>query len=142
MKRLSQHQWGMGAALGLAVCLFALGLHMVSLPAIMLFRVWPYYLLPPPLVVMALGIIIALLHRYAALGLLWIAAKLHRIFSSLILILALGVDGLLHMLSIPHIEGWWLSLVGGSAIMTAFSVWCEKHKSCFGIRQELRRRDE
>jgi hypothetical protein len=136
MKKLSQHQWGMGAALGLAACLFALGLYMAYLPAITLFRVWPYYLLPPPEVVMALGILIALFHKYAALGLLWIAAKLHRIFSSLILIVALGADGLLHVLSIPHMEGWWLSLLGSSALITALSVWVQKHKSYFGLRDK------
>ncbi len=136
MKKLSQHQWGMGAALGLGVFLFALGLYMAFLPAITLFRVWPYYLLPPPEMVMALGVLVALFHKHAAHGLLWIAAKLHRIFSSLFLIMALGADGLLHVLSIPHMEGWWLSLLGSSALITALSVWVQKNKSYFGLRDK------
>jgi hypothetical protein len=136
MKKLSQQQWGIGAALGLAVSLFALGLYMTFLPAITLFRVWPYYLLPPPEVVMVLGILVALFHKHAALGLLWIAAKLHRIFSSLFLIMALGADGLLHVLSIPHMEGWWLSLLGSSVLISALSVWVQKNKSYFGLRDK------
>lgn len=136
MKKLSQQQFAMSAALGLAVSLFALGFYMAFLPAITLFRVWPYYLLPPPEVMMVMGIIVALFHKCASLGLLWIAAKLHRIFLSLILIFALGADGLLHVLSIPHIEGWWLSLLGSSALITALSVWVQKYKSYFGLRDK------
>jgi hypothetical protein len=136
MKTFTQQQWAVGAALGLAVGLFILGLHMAFLSAITLFRVWPYYLLPSPQVVMISSVLIVLLHKYAALGLLWIAAKLHRIFSSLLLIVALGADGLLHVLSIPHMEGWWLSLLGSSALITALSVWVQKHKSYFGLRDK------
>lgn len=130
MMNISKHTWAKIAALVLAASLLAFGLYMSSLPPITLFRQWPYYLLPEPKIVMGLGVIIAILHHWAAQALLWIAAKLHRIFSSLFLLLALGADGLLHIFSIPHMEGWWLSLVGGSVVISAaYTAWLTKWKS-------------
>lgn len=129
MQNISSLTWAKAAALVLAMGLIALGLYMSSLPPITLFRQWPYYLLPEPEIVVALGVILAISFAWAARALLWIFAKLHRIFSSLILVIAMSAEGFMHMFHIPHMEGWWISLVGGSAIIIAScSAWLAKWK--------------
>lgn len=112
----------------LAGGLCLLGIHMASLSAISLFRQWPYYLLPEPKTLWFLAVLLVWLRNKAASYLLWIAAKLHRTISLLLLVAALGADGLLHIFSIPHMEGWWVSLIGSSAALSAVHIWIQKQR--------------
>ncbi len=36
---------------------------------------------------------------------------------------ALGAETLMHLLNIPHVEGWWIPIASGSTAVTGISSW-------------------
>jgi hypothetical protein len=109
--------------------LLVLGVQMLTLPKITLFSHWPYYMLPKGPIVLILSVLLAWFHKPAAHFLIWLGRKIHRWLSMLLVIAALGADGLLHLFSIPHVEGWWLPLLGSGAAATAIHALLHKHKN-------------
>lgn len=77
---------------------------------------------------MILAIALAWFHQWAAHFLRWLGGTLHRLLSSLLVIGALGLDATMHLFSIPHLEGWWLPLLSGSAI-AGIGTWLHRHIS-------------
>ena len=49
--------------------------------------------------------------------------KAHQWISGLLVDGELGIDGLMHMLNIHHMEGWWIPVVGGGAVATGANAW-------------------
>ena len=68
------------------------------------------------------------LYRAVLAAFAWIFAKMYRWLSAALVSLALGFDGIMHLLNIPHVEGWWLPLCGGGAALGGTMVWWEKRK--------------
>ncbi len=73
-------------------------------------------------IIIASAVLLAWFRQRAALSLDWLAGKLHRWLSALILLSALWMDAAMHIFSIPHIEGWWLPLCGGSAFISGLAA--------------------
>lgn len=74
-------------------------------------------------VLIALAVMLACFHRWVAKKLLWIAQELHRVVSALLMVSVIGIDAMMHVFSIPHMEGWWLPLFGGSAVISSLGAW-------------------
>jgi hypothetical protein len=55
--------------------------------------------------------------------------KMMMIGSFFILCLALSGEALMHVLSIPHLEGWWLPIVSGSTALTGMLAWFRKKRN-------------
>lgn len=70
-----------------------------------------------------LAVLLAWFHRWAAGALLWLCGEVRRWASALMMLGVVMIDGSMHLLSIPHMEGWWLPIFGGSALLTGMSAW-------------------
>ena len=123
-----QHKITLLLTLLLALMLITLGLYILTLADIVRFRQWPYYMLPRGEIIIAVGIALALLCKQVSHYLLWIGNKLYRVIAALLVVALIGADGLLHVFSIPHMEGWWLSLASSLIAASGVSAWVEKVK--------------
>lgn len=74
-------------------------------------------------ILITLAVLLAWFHRWAANALLWLCGEVRRWASALMMMGVVIIDGSMHLLSIPHMEGWWLPILGGSAFITGMSVW-------------------
>lgn len=113
-----------------SVALAALGLYMLTLPDIALFRQWPYRMLPRAEIVIALAVALGCFSRHAAHYVLWLGLKLYRIAAALMVLALMGAEGLLHVFSIPHVEGWWISLAGSLIAASGIGAWLKKQTHC------------
>lgn len=77
-------------------------------------------------IAIALAVLMAWFHSRLALGILWLCAALHRAASALLVAGAIGIDAGMHVFSIPHPEGWWISVLGGSAFASGLFSWLER----------------
>lgn len=112
----------------LTVLLFVLGMQMLTLPAITLFKQFPYYILPKGPAVLVLALLAAWFRSHVTQAILWLGGKIHR---WLTLLAALGIassEGALHFFSIPHPEGWWIPLLGCGAIASVVEGLLHGHK--------------
>lgn len=64
--------------------------------------------------IIALAVSLAIFHRWAAHKMLWLGEKLHRWISALAMLGIIWIEATMHLLSIPHMEGWWIALFSGS----------------------------
>lgn len=64
----------------------------------------------------------------AAENIRWFAARVHRWLSAIFLSALFGLESLLHVLGIPHMEGWWIPLLGSGALFSAIAIWFGKWK--------------
>ena len=118
------------AKLAVALLLLAMlwwGLHLAFLPPI--YRIARPDALVEGYVLLGLSLVLLLFFRSAVHRLLWMAQEMHRIVSALLVMAALGVDGLMHAFSIPHMEGWWLPLLGSGALASAIAGWLQKFRA-------------
>ncbi len=76
--------------------------------------------------IIALAIALTIFHRWAAYKMLWLGKKLHRWMSALMLMGVVMIEGSMHLLSIPHMEGWWITLFGGSAVISGTIAWVQR----------------
>lgn len=111
-----------------AFTVMGVGFYMLTLPDIARFRQWPYYMLPRGEVLIATATLLALFCKQAALYILWLSNKVYRVVAALSVIALIGVDGLLHVFSIPHVEGWWLPLASSLIAASGISAWIEKYR--------------
>ncbi len=125
---LKQNQIALLVTLLVALILVGLGLYMLTLPDIVRFRQWPYYVLPRGEAIVVIGGLLALLCEQAAIYLLWISHKIYRVIAALLVFALMGADGLLHVFSIPHVEGWWLPLASSLVAASGISAWVENYK--------------
>jgi len=79
-------------------------------------------------ILIALSLTIACFHRWAARKLVWAAQEIHRWVSALLMVGVIGIDAMMHVFSIPHMEGWWLPLFGGSAAASVITGWLQRFK--------------
>lgn len=112
----------------IALMLMTLGLHIMTLPDITRFRQWPYYILPRGEVLIVAAILLVVFCKPASHYLLWISQKIYRALAALLVFALIGADGLLHVFSIPHVEGWWLPLASSLIAASGVSAWVEKYK--------------
>lgn len=54
---------------------------------------------------------------------IWLSQEIYRFISTIIMFFILGIEGAMHFLNIPHVEGWWIPLLSGGAagIIVSFS---------------------
>jgi hypothetical protein len=79
-------------------------------------------------ILVACAVLLAWFHSWAAMKILWICEKLHRWLSALMMLGAIWIEATMHIFNIPHIEGWYMPIVGGSAFASAITVWIQKWK--------------
>ena len=72
---------------------------------------------------LVLVLVLAWFHAFAEQCILWLGAKLRRWATALLMSALLLADGGMHLLNIPHMEGWWLPLMGGSAVLGGIVTW-------------------
>jgi hypothetical protein len=123
-----KHKIALLLTLLLALMLITLGLYILTLADIVRFRQWPYYMLPRGEIVIAVGIALAVFCKQVSHYLLWLGSKLYRVIAALLVVALIGADVLLHLFSIPHVEGWWLSLASSLIAASGISAWVETVK--------------
>lgn len=123
-----KHRIALLLTLLFALMLMTLGLYMLTLADIVRFRQWPYYMLPRGEIIITVGIALAVFCKQVSHYLLWLGNKLYRVIAALMIFALIGADGLLHVFSIPHVEGWWLSLASSLIAASGISAWVEKYK--------------
>lgn len=112
---------------GSTVTLLLLGMRMLTIPKIFMLAQGPYSYLPyegPGLVVAA--VLLAWFRESAVRSLLWLFHELHRWLTALLAAVVMGAEGFMHVLGIPHIEGWWIPMLGSGAFVTAISLCLQK----------------
>ena len=72
--------------------------------------------------IIALAVSLAIFHRWAAYKVLWLGEKLHRWISALAMLGIIWIEATMHLLSIPHMEGWWIALFSGS-MASGITAW-------------------
>jgi hypothetical protein len=90
-------------------------------------------------ILIGLAVLLAWWRDWAAHQIVWLGEKLHRWTSALTMLGVVGVDASLHILSIPHIEGWWVPILGGSSVITGVLAYLSKwrHKPCDSISHDI-----
>jgi hypothetical protein len=89
---------------------------------------YPFFFYQGHLLIVSAALL-AWFHGAAAHGIVWIAQKLHRVASAVMVMGFLAIDGGMHLFSIPHIEGWWLPVVSGGAFLTALTAWVQRTRN-------------
>jgi hypothetical protein len=124
MKHVTAYHWALMSISAIILALVWWGIAWLDVPPIYrLARLNNPILLYQGHILIMLAVVLAWFHRWAANKLLWLAREIHRWVSALMLMAAIVIDSSMHLLSIPHMEGWWLPLLGGSAFMTGITAW-------------------
>ncbi len=71
----------------------------------------------------ALALLLVCFYRRAVQGVLWVCREVYRLLSMALLFVALMIEGGLHLFHIPHVEGWWIPLIGGGAAASGAGAW-------------------
>lgn len=66
---------------------------------------------------------LAALPRAVLRGISWLFREIYRWISVLLMLMAVSIDGVMHLLSIPHMEGWWVPVLGGGAFASGLLAW-------------------
>ncbi len=112
--------------------LLMLGVQLLTVPRV--------FLLARPLfayegyALIALAVLLAWFREWAAQKIVWIFLEMHRMISALTVAVALGAEGFMHSVGIPHMEGWWLPLLTGGATATLVAG-MKKWKKYFSARE-------
>lgn len=69
-------------------------------------------------VIIGCAVLLAWFRDWAANRILWLGEKLHRWMSALAMLGVVWAEATMHILSIPHMEGWWMPILGGSSVFT------------------------
>ena len=77
-------------------------------------------------ILVMVAVMLAWFHDYVPEGLLWVCRSIHRLLSSLLIMGIVGIEMVLHLLNVPHLEGWWLPIFSGSAAFTGVLAWIHK----------------
>lgn len=80
-------------------------------------------------ILIAIAAFIFCFQRWLSQKLVWVFQGIYRLASLLMLVTVGGLEGLMHILSIPHMEGWWIPLLGSSALMGGMVAWFKSFKS-------------
>ena len=122
------------AAIALAVAgLLILGLQFLTIPKIFMLINRPgSILLYEGPVLISLAVLLAWFREWATCKLLWLFEEMHRWLSGIIITAAVSLEGVMHVVGIPHVEGWWIPLIGGGSLAT-LSIWLQKwRKELYG----------
>ena len=104
---------------------------------------WKFLILPPiyklariqnPLfhyegyILIIMAVMLTWFYRLAVDKLAWCAQEIHRLVSALLMVSVIGIDVIMHAFSIPHMEGWWLPMFGGSAAASVITGWLQRFR--------------
>lgn len=70
----------------------------------------------------ALAVAVGIFHRWLAYKILWLGQKLYRSMSALVMMGIVWIEASAHLLSIPHMEGWWIALFSGG-MASGIAAW-------------------
>lgn len=60
----------------------------------------------------------------------WLLQRAHRWTSMLAMMGVVWIEAAMHLLNIPHVEGWWVPVLGGGGFLSASMAWLRsKRKS-------------
>lgn len=107
---------------GLILVIFILGISFLNIPLVYKLTTNNPLILYKGYLLIVLSLALAWKHRWLESKLTWAVEKIHRALSTILIILALGIDGLMHIFNIPHMEGWWITIIAGSSFLTWLSA--------------------
>ncbi|NBX03510.1 MAG: hypothetical protein EBR02_05535 [Alphaproteobacteria bacterium] len=58
----------------------------------------------------------------------WLSNRFCRWLSFLLMLLVVSSEWILHALNLPHVEGWWVPLMGSGAFASTAAGWLYKWK--------------
>jgi hypothetical protein len=73
-----------------------------------------------------LSVILVCCRNFATRRIIWIAQEVHRLLSTLLMLGVMGVEAAMHFLNIPHLEGWWMPIIGGGAFASVIASFVQK----------------
>jgi amino acid transporter len=105
-------------SIGLIFVVFILGISFLNIPLVYKLTTNNPLILYKGYLLIALSLVLVWKYKWLENKLVWAVEKVHRALSSILIIIALGIDGLMHIFNIPHMEGWWISIIAGSTFLT------------------------
>jgi len=79
-------------------------------------------------ILISLSVLLVLCRRWLIEKLRWLSQGIHRIASALLMVGVIGIDAMMHLFNVPHMEGWWLPLFGSGAAIRFISGWIQGRK--------------
>jgi hypothetical protein len=105
------------------------GLQILFIPKIyMLARSHNFFLYYEGEILIFLAVALAWFRGWAANRSIWLLQEAHRWISALLMLGVMGIEATMHFLSIPHIEGWWMPIIGSGAFASAITALVQKRK--------------
>lgn len=124
------HRWALLLWLVPVLLLVGLGILWLDVPPIYRFAQHAPVMLYRGYVALGLAGLLIGARRWILGRMLWLFAQFHRWASALFMLSMVGIDAAMHVLNIPHMEGWWLPLVGGGGLIPGVLVRL-KHKAAY-----------
>ena len=62
-------------------------------------------------------------------GIRWCGVRLYRWLSAVLFALAMSAESVMHSLGIPHVEGWWMPLLGSSVAVGAMGAYWHRARA-------------
>ena len=119
MTRLITFYWAHILLGMLILSLVALSITWLDVPPIYRLTHHNPFMLYRGYVVLGLVALLACFHRWAIAKMIWLSMQIHRWVSALVMLSVIGVDASMHVLNIPHMEGWWMPLIGSSGAISS-----------------------
>lgn len=72
---------------------------------------------------MLIALVLVCFNRQIVNGAVWISERMYRWISMLTVLGVIWMEAAMHMLNIPHVEGWWMPIIGGGSALSASMAW-------------------
>lgn len=126
MMRVSMHHWPLLLVIILVLCLVAVGMMWLDVPPIYRLAHHAPFMVYRGYMALGLASLLVCTHRWVIGKMLWLSMHLHRWVSALAMLGVVGIDASMHILNIPHTEGWWVPLIGGSGLISSSLLWLKQ----------------
>jgi hypothetical protein len=80
-------------------------------------------------VLLGSAVLLAWFHDLAAHKMVWLGARLHRWVAALVMVCVLWAEGTMHLINVPHLEGWWMPILGSgvcTGVLAYLTKWWKK----------------
>lgn len=128
MMRIITHHWALLLLIALVLGFVAVGIVWLDVPPIYRLAHNTPFILYRGYIALALAGVLACAHRWVINKILWLSVQIHRWLSALAMLSVVGIDATMHVLNIPHMEGWWIPLLGGSGLVSSSFLWLKRKK--------------
>ncbi len=126
MKRIITQHWAVLLLILLVLCLVALGVMWLDVPPIYRIAHHAPFMVYRGYVALGLAALLVCAHRWVIGKMMWLSAQIYRWVSALTMLGVVGIDATMHLLNVPHMEGWWLPLIGGSGLISSSLLWLKQ----------------